>query len=104
VIGSTAWRIGIISVVSAENGYTLAKEHWIALGDQRNPGTVPWNILPLCHAKSGVKGGCNNAKWTKDPVVWLESVLSPESFQRKLAEIMDYFDLMRKSYEGDTAS
>ncbi len=88
------------------NGYVLAQEHWIALADprQENPGTVPWNILLMCHARSGAKGGCNNAKWTKDPVVWLQSVLSPGEFQVKLAEITTYFDAMRNKCDQEKLS
>ncbi len=77
----------------AGDGYALAQEHWIAISDLRqdNPGTVPWNILPLCHAKGGVEGGCNNSKWTRDPVEWLTQFLGPEKAAAKLAEISAYF-------------
>lgn len=56
----------------------LAMDHWIPLSDTRpeNPGTVPWNIVPLCHSKKGAPASashscCNNSKSNKDPHDWL---------------------------------
>jgi 5-methylcytosine-specific restriction endonuclease McrA len=44
----------------------LVPDHWIALADKRsdNPGTVPWNIVPLC-------SGCNSSKHDLNADLWL---------------------------------
>ncbi len=83
----------------AKDGYIIAQEHWIPLADKRddNPGTVPWNILPMCHARSGVSGGCNNSKWKREPVSWLESRLGAEQAQLKLTKITEYFSSVEKN-------
>lgn len=47
--------------------HTLAADHWIPLASSDCPGTVPWNIVPLCHGTNG----CNNAKSDKLPSDWL---------------------------------
>jgi hypothetical protein len=79
------------------NGFVLAIEHWIPLSDKRadNPGTVPANILPMCHARSGSTGGCNNSKWIREPVSWLKSYLGNDLAEIKLAEILKYFSLVQ---------
>jgi hypothetical protein len=56
-----------------------------------NPGTVPTNILPLCH---GVRG-CNNEKFNRNPAVWLVEKLGQEAAERKLAEIEAYFEYVK---------
>lgn len=35
--------------------HIIAVDHWIPLTDPRpdNPGTVPWNMLPMCHSEIG---------------------------------------------------
>jgi hypothetical protein len=53
-------------------GHTLAADHWIPLKpnyvlSEPNPGTVPWNITPLCHGENG----CNNSKYNSKPEEWL---------------------------------
>lgn len=47
--------------------HTLAADHWIPLASPDCPGSVPHNIVPLCH---GV-GGCNNAKQSRSAAEWL---------------------------------
>lgn len=51
--------------------HTIAADHWIPLTASNCPGTVPWNIVPLCHDKKGGMGGCNNSKSNKPPADWL---------------------------------
>lgn len=55
------------------DGFVLAQDHWIPLSADTadNPGHVPWNIVPLCHARAGARGGCNNSKGTRMPSEWL---------------------------------
>lgn len=67
--------------------HTLAQDHWIPLSDPRCPGTLPTNILPLCHGE----GGCNNSKGNKDPIRWLEERLGKRRAAQKLAQIQAYF-------------
>lgn len=64
--------------------HTVAADHWIPINDMRpdNPGTVAWNIIPLCHGQ----GGCNNSKHDVSPEQWLASKYS----KRKAAEILDH--------------
>lgn len=47
--------------------HTLASDHWIPLNSRECPGTVPYNIVPLCHGD----GGCNNSKQDRPPSEWL---------------------------------
>ncbi len=47
--------------------HTLAADHWIPLKSPDCPGTVAWNIVPLCHGE----GGCNNFKYDRMPADWL---------------------------------
>ena len=65
--------------------HSLAADHWIPLTDPRpdNPGTVPINILPLCHSKKGGVQGCNNTKHNQDPLKWLF-----ENFPQKQAKVI----------------
>lgn len=83
----------------AGNGYAIAQEHWVPLADTRedNPGTVPWNILPMCHARNGAKAGCNNLKGTKEPIAWLESFLGQSTAQQKGEKIESYFMFVKRN-------
>ena len=67
----------------------IASDHWIPLsypGDN-NPGTVPWNIVPLCHGKNG----CNNKKKNKLPNDWLWETFEGNQAHQKLTEIEKFF-------------
>src|SRR4030095_13167308 len=73
-----------------------AIDHWIPLADPASPGTVPWNMLPLCHWKKNTKNSshapyCNASKGAKDPVVWLTEKLGPRKAKAKLKEIETFF-------------
>lgn len=78
--------------------HTLAQEHWIPTTDPRpdNPGTVPWNMLPMCHSKANGRNGCNNSKSDLDPLVWLERKLGKRKAKKKMLEIEAYFATLRK--------
>lgn len=73
----------------AGDDITLAADHWIPIADPRpdNPGTVPQNILPLCHGKNG----CNTLKNDNDPVEWLEKRFGKHKARQILARIEAYF-------------
>jgi hypothetical protein len=80
--------------------HRLALDHWIPLTDPGCPGTVPWNLLLLCHGKKGAQHAmgttaCNNAKHCKDPVRWLIATLGQRKAQAKLQEIERYFAAAR---------
>lgn len=51
--------------------HIIASDHWIPLSAPDCPGSVPWNIVPLCHATRDGEGGCNNSKKDRPAKVWL---------------------------------
>jgi hypothetical protein len=71
-----------------------AADHWIPLSckDINNPGTVPSNIVPLCHGK----GGCNNSKKDKLPTEWLEYKFGKRKAAEILKRIEAFFATVRK--------
>lgn len=78
----------------------ICEEHWIAIDDPRpdNPGTVPWNMLPMCHAKPGSngQGACNNSKGNKDPIEWLKEYLGEKKAAEVLNHVLEYFEQVRR--------
>lgn len=77
------------AICGNEEGFmwTLAMDHWIPLSHPRCLGTVPENILPLCHGR----GGCNNQKREKDPHIWLIHKLGKYKAHQKEKAIAEYF-------------
>jgi hypothetical protein len=80
----------------ADFWHVIAWDHWIPLTHPACPGTVPENILPLCHGRKGAATlpgarGCNNSKFQKDPIVWLTQRLGVRKAQAKLRQIEAYF-------------
>lgn len=73
--------------------HKIVQDHWVALTDPRpdNPGTVPWNIVPLCHGDDG----CNNSKRNRNAEEWLRSRYSAKEADAILARIAAYFDWIR---------
>jgi hypothetical protein len=67
--------------------HTLAADHWIPLSNPRCPGTVPTNIVPLCHGQ----GGCNNSKNDRDPEEWLVEKFGKRRAHQILSRIQAYF-------------
>lgn len=74
---------------TADGHRVIAADHWIPVTDKRkdNPGTVPWNIVPLCHND----GGCNNHKQNKLPEKWLLERFGTDKAAEILQRINDYF-------------
>jgi hypothetical protein len=74
--------------------HTIAADHWIALSDPRpnNPGTVPTNIIPLCH---GIDG-CNNSKHDNDATEWLTRKYGRRKAKKILERIQKYFDSLKE--------
>lgn len=62
-----------------------AADHWVPLS--KSGGTIPTNILPLCHGQ----GGCNNSKGNKNPEKWLAAKFGIESADKILDKIKNYF-------------
>lgn len=81
---------------AADFWHRIAWDHWIPLSHPACPGTVPDNILPLCHSRKGAgtlpgSRSCNNSKFKRDPVVWLTQKLGVRKAKVKLREIEAYF-------------
>lgn len=72
--------------------HTAAADHWIPLNAADCPGTVPTNMIPLCHGE----GGCNNRKKDRHPVEFLESTLGKRRASNILKRVNDYFDMVRQ--------
>lgn len=72
-----------------------AADHWIPLSYEgsNNLGTVPENIVPLCHGKDG----CNNRKHGKLPIVWLEEQFGKRMAAEILKRVEDFFATVRKT-------
>jgi hypothetical protein len=73
--------------------HTGAADHWIAVTDNRtdNPGTVPENMLPLCHGQNG----CNLSKGNKDPIEWLIEKYGKRKANQILKRITTYFEWVK---------
>ncbi len=71
--------------------HTLAADHWIPVTSPDCPGTVPENIVPLCHGH----GGCNNSKSNHEPIEWLINQVGKKKAQLISERISQYFDLVR---------
>lgn len=72
--------------------HTLAMDHWIPITAPECPGTVPHNIVPLCHGQDG----CNNSKHDINPKEWLVSKLGKRKGKRKFDEIQSYLDKVKR--------
>lgn len=68
---------------------TLAKDHWIPITSTNCPGTIPSNIVPLCHGENG----CNNRKGSRDALEWLISSYGVDKANHICARINHYFRL-----------
>lgn len=70
--------------------HTLAADHWIPVTAEHSPGTVPTNMVPLCH---GVEG-CNNSKSDNDPAEWLTRRVGSSKAHAILERIASYFEAL----------
>lgn len=77
--------------------HTAAMDHWIPLTSDDCPGTIPQNIIPLCH---GIDG-CNNKKSSKDPETWLIETYGTRKARQIMARIQAYFDSLPGSTDED---
>lgn len=69
----------------------IAGDHWIPIASPECIGTVPQNMLPMCHGE----GGCNGRKQDKDGCKWLVKRYGEEFAVSKIEEIKRYFALVR---------
>lgn len=105
------------AVCGRENGfwYIIALDHAVPLTETTCPGTVPGNILPLCHAKKDIPASlqqpCNNRKGVKNLQTWLAEKLGKRKGQKKWKDILLFFAIheqqnnatcIMRTEEGDT--
>lgn len=88
------------AVCGTENGiwHVIALDHWIPIASDMCPGTIPGNMVPLCHATKGSPPGtpsCNQSKGAKLPNLWLTEKLGPRKTKAKLKEIETFFGAAR---------
>lgn len=72
--------------------HTLAMDHWIPISSSHCPGTIPANMIPLCH---GING-CNNSKHNRDPESWLIAKYGKKRGCAILSKIHRFFSLVRQ--------
>ena len=66
----------------------MAMDHWIPIVSPDCPGTVPWNIVPLC----GGAGGCNNSKSDRNAAEWLIGKFGKRKGRAILRKIEAFLD------------
>lgn len=79
--------------------HILALDHWIPVSSSNCPGTIPANIIPLCHAVKDGEGSCNKSKLNRDPREWLVSTFGIRKANKILKRITAYFDSLKKDTE-----
>lgn len=96
------WRLALdywhhaCAVCKAQEGFwwTLAMDHWIPLADPLCPGTVPWNIVPLCNGTTG----CNTHKINIPAKEWLIKKLGKNRALHKVKEIESFLVYMHSLF------
>jgi hypothetical protein len=76
----------------------IAYDHWIPVTDPNCPGTVPTNIIPLCHKRRGAPTGypsCNPTKSDRNPREWLIDRFGKRKAKQIEQRIQSYFDWLR---------
>lgn len=71
--------------------HTLAQDHWIPLAGNDCPGTVAFNIVPLCNGLDG----CNNSKGSKPAERWLIEQFGKRKAKEIIARVKAYFDRVK---------
>lgn len=79
--------------------HILALDHWIPISNPNCPGTIPTNIVPLCHDVKDGEGSCNKSKLNRDPREWLISTFGVRKANKILKRIQTYFDSLKKETE-----
>lgn len=75
------------------DGYSVAMDHWIPVSDPKCPGTIPTNIVPLCHGYNG----CNNSKSNEEAFRFLSSRFGKERAKEINQTIQDFFDWVART-------
>lgn len=76
---------------------TIAADHFIPMS--KGGGTVPENIIPLCH---GIDG-CNSKKHAKDPAQWLHETYGKRKANEIIAKIETFFSTVRQTRQDKSA-
>ncbi len=71
--------------------YCLAADHWIPMSSPECPGTIPANIVPLCHGMDG----CNNHKSNHEPHTWLVNTFEARKATTIEKRIQRYFSWLK---------
>lgn len=71
--------------------YTASADHWIPISSADCPGTIPSNIVPLCHGKNG----CNNSKHNRLPIEWLVKKFGESQASEITQRIEAYFNWLK---------
>lgn len=71
------------------NTHTPSIDHWIPVN--KGGGTVPTNIVPLCHGL----GGCNESKCDRLPDEWVRGRYSKNKAKKIINRINAYFDWIK---------
>lgn len=79
--------------------HTESMDHWIPLSSPNCPGTIPENIVPLCHGL----GGCNNSKRDKAASVWLTERFGKRGAREVLKRIETYFEWVKQFNNEDSS-
>lgn len=78
---------------AADEDVIIARDHWYPLSRIGCPGTIPSNVVPLCHGLDG----CNNLKGNREPLGWLVQTLGREAGMEKWNEIQAFFEWVRQT-------
>jgi hypothetical protein len=92
----------ICSAAPGEQGKALAFDHWIPLADDDCPGTVAWNMVPLCDGRHG----CNTRKHDCKPLVFLRRYYHGDMQQAEdtLHTIETFFIWVKDQHDGAPAT
>ena len=77
--------------VQCGGDYLLGKDHFIPITKDKNHGTVPTNIIPLCRS-------CNSKKAAKLPDEWF-ATFEPDERERLQDKIYGYFEHLERVSE-----
>ena len=100
---------GRCAVCGRQTGFWTftALDHWIPLNNSECPGTIPTNMIPLCHGKKGVPIGdpsCNVSKHDKTPETWLIQRFGKCKASQILKQIEAYFEWVRQQNKDSETS